>query len=186
MEPVTPTPLEHSLWVSHLNHLTPPVKWYPPGTRVLRVEVEELEGEVVVSSSVTNQLSLTDGMTSMFILTAKDVALSSLCTQGLLFIQMAQIHGRQKVNWSCLVTHCVSPFVQIGIGVGACVGAVITCILFVVGMIIVKVLKIQRERRKGTYITSSSIYFCLSWKSRGWVKPLQKCGNGEEHGIWVT
>ncbi|CAI8051912.1 hypothetical protein GBAR_LOCUS28406 [Geodia barretti] len=32
-------------------------------TRVLRVEVEELEGEVVVSSSVTNQLSLTDGMT---------------------------------------------------------------------------------------------------------------------------
>ena len=57
----------------------------------------------------------------------------------------------------------MSPFVQIGIGVGACVGAVITCILFVVGMIIVKVLKIQRERRKGTYITSSSIYFyvCL-------------------------
>ena len=65
---------------------------------MLRVEVEELEGEVVVSSSVTNQLSLTDGMTSMFILTAKDVALSSLCTQGLLLIQMAQIHGRQKVN----------------------------------------------------------------------------------------
>ena len=73
MELVTPTPLEHSLSVSHLNLSTPPVKWYPPGTRVLRVEVEELEGEVVVSSSVTNQLSLTDGMTSMFILTAKDV-----------------------------------------------------------------------------------------------------------------
>ena len=57
MELVTPTPLEHSLSVSHLNHLTPPVKWYPPGTRVLTVEVVELEGEVVVRCVFRDTLS---------------------------------------------------------------------------------------------------------------------------------
>ena len=57
MELVTPTPLEHSLSVSHLNLFAPPVKWYPPGTRVLIVEVEELEGEVVVRCVFRHTLS---------------------------------------------------------------------------------------------------------------------------------
>ena len=39
--------------------------------------------------------------------------------------------------------------IKIGIGVGVCMGAIATCILFVMGIIVVKVLKKHRERRNG-------------------------------------
>ena len=45
----------------------------------------------------------------------------------------------------------VSLSIQTGISVGVCIGAITTCILFVMGIIVVKVLMIHRERRKGNF-----------------------------------
>ncbi|CAI8016798.1 hypothetical protein GBAR_LOCUS10291, partial [Geodia barretti] len=73
------------------------------------------------------------------------------------YITVATVHDPQpsnqpsptdKMTRPLVIPNGSTPWCAEGISVGVCIGAITTCILFVMGIIVVKVLMIHRERRK--------------------------------------
>ena len=105
-----------------------------------------------VTTPVTSQRPFSDKTTSMAIQDVMTI-LTMPVHQGHWSFQVAQVPCVQRASYHCANTttvHTAYLYYIAGVGVGACMGAVTTCLLFLVGIITVKMLSKHKQRtRKG-------------------------------------
>ncbi|CAI8021840.1 hypothetical protein GBAR_LOCUS12880, partial [Geodia barretti] len=119
-----------------------------------------------VTTPVTSQRPFTDETTSMAIQDVTTI-LTMPVHQGHWSFRVAQVPCVQRASYHCANTttvHTAYLYYIAGVGVGACMGAVTTSLLFLVGIITVKMLSKHKQRKRKETESSTHSQNTCQWR----------------------